>query len=84
MKGLAKRPLGWYVTGYEAITYRHRRPLHMEAYTNETYFDEFVAACEQFEKLLGELRSESARVLEHGVWGTAEPGWRVFSPWMRR
>ena len=36
----------------------------MEAYTNETYFDEFVAACEQFEKLLGELRSESARVLE--------------------
>jgi len=38
----------------------------MEAYTSETYFDEFVAACEQFEKLLGELRSESARVLEHG------------------
>ena len=38
----------------------------MEAYTNETYFDEFAFACEQFEKLLGELRSESARVLEHG------------------
>jgi hypothetical protein len=38
MKGLAKRSLGWYVTGYEAITYRHRRPLHMEAYTNETVF----------------------------------------------
>ena len=38
----------------------------MEAYTNETYFDEFVAAREQFEKLLGELRSEWARILEHG------------------
>ena len=38
----------------------------MEAYTNETYCDEFVAASEQFEKLLGELRSESTRVLEHG------------------
>jgi hypothetical protein len=38
----------------------------MKAYTNERYFDEFVAACEQFEKLLGELRSESTRVLEHG------------------
>ena len=38
----------------------------MEAYTNETSFDEFAFACEQFEKLLGELRSESARVLEHG------------------
>jgi hypothetical protein len=38
----------------------------MEAYTSDTYFDEFVGACEQFEKLLVELRSESARVLEHG------------------
>ena len=32
----------------------------------ETFFDEFVAAREQFEKLMGELRSESARSLEHG------------------
>jgi len=33
---------------------------------NETCFDEFVAAREQFEKLMGELRSESARSLGHG------------------
>jgi hypothetical protein len=38
----------------------------MPGETNETCFDEFVAAREQFEKLMGDLRSESARGLEHG------------------
>ncbi len=38
----------------------------MRGETEETCFDEYVAAREQFEKLLGELRSESARSLEHG------------------
>ena len=38
----------------------------MSGETKETCFDEFVAAREQFEKLMGELRSDSARILEHG------------------
>ena len=38
----------------------------MTAYTREPEFDEFAAAKEQFEKLLGELGSPSARALEHG------------------
>jgi hypothetical protein len=38
----------------------------MPGESKETCFDEFVAAREQFEKLMGELRSESARSLEHG------------------
>jgi hypothetical protein len=38
----------------------------MAGETEETCFDEYVAAREQFEKLMGELRSESARSLEHG------------------
>jgi hypothetical protein len=38
----------------------------MTAYTIEAGFDEFAAAKEQFEKLMGELRSQSARALEHG------------------
>src|SRR5512139_3563483 len=38
----------------------------MLAYTPETGFDEFAAAREQFEKLIGELRSESTRNAEHG------------------
>jgi len=38
----------------------------MTAYTKEAGFDEFAAAKEQFEKLMGELRSQSARALEHG------------------
>lgn len=38
----------------------------MTAYTIETGFDEFAAAREQFEKLTGELRSESTRTLEQG------------------
>ena len=38
----------------------------MTAYTRERDFDEFAAAKEQFEKLLGELGSPSARALEHG------------------
>lgn len=38
----------------------------MTAYTRETYFDEFVAAREQFEKLLCELGAESTRTLAHG------------------
>ena len=38
----------------------------MTAYTNEAGFDEFAAAKEQFEKLLGELGSQSTRTLEHG------------------
>ena len=38
----------------------------MVAYTTEVGFDEFTAAKEQFEKLLGELRSELTRTLEHG------------------
>ena len=36
----------------------------MSGETKETCFDEFVAAREQFEKLMGELRSDSARILE--------------------
>ena len=38
----------------------------MSGETKETCFDEFVAAREQFEKLMGELRSESSPILEHG------------------
>jgi hypothetical protein len=38
----------------------------MIAYTQEACFDEFAAAREQFEKLMGELRSESTQTLEHG------------------
>ena len=38
----------------------------MIAYTTETGFDEFAAAKEQFEKLIGELRSESTQNVEHG------------------
>ena len=38
----------------------------MPAYTRASGFDEFVAAQEPFEKLLGELRTESTRILEHG------------------
>jgi hypothetical protein len=38
----------------------------MLAYTKEARFDEFSAAREQFDKLIGELRSESTRTLEHG------------------
>ncbi len=38
----------------------------MSGESKETCFDEFVAAREQFEKLMGELRSDSARILEHG------------------
>ena len=38
----------------------------MLAYTTETGFDEFAAAREQFEKLIGELRSESTKNVEHG------------------
>ena len=38
----------------------------MIAYTKEACFDEFAAAHEQFEKLMGERRSESTQTLEHG------------------
>lgn len=38
----------------------------MLAYTKEACFDEFSAAREQFEKLIGKLSSESTRTLEHG------------------
>ena len=38
----------------------------MIAYTQEACFDEFAAAREQFEKLMGERRSESTQTLEHG------------------
>ena len=38
----------------------------MPGETKETCFDEFVATREQFEKLMGELRSESARSREDG------------------
>lgn len=38
----------------------------MLAYTTEAGFDEFAAAREQFEKLIGELRSESTQNAEHG------------------
>ena len=38
----------------------------MRAYSNQEYFDEFAAAREQFERLVGKLRSEFARTLEHG------------------
>ena len=38
----------------------------MKAYTKETGFDEFDAAREQFEMMLGNLRSESTQTLEHG------------------
>ena len=38
----------------------------MIAYTRDADFDEFSAAREQFEKLMGELRSESRRTLEPG------------------
>ena len=37
----------------------------MLAYTKEACFDEFSAAREQFEKLIGKLSSESTRTLEH-------------------
>jgi hypothetical protein len=38
----------------------------MTVYTNDADFDEFSAAREQFEKLIGKLRSEPTRTLEHG------------------
>ena len=38
----------------------------MLAYTTEADFDEFAMAKEQFEKMIGELRSESTQTLEHG------------------
>jgi len=38
----------------------------MTAYTTEAEFDEFAMAKEQFEKMIGELRSESTRTREHG------------------
>jgi len=38
----------------------------MIAYTKEACFDEFAATREPFEKLMGELRSESTQTLEHG------------------
>ena len=38
----------------------------MPGEAKDACFDEYVAAREQFEKLMGELRSESARSLEHG------------------
>ena len=38
----------------------------MAGETKESGLDEFVAAREQLAKLIGELRSESARILEHG------------------
>jgi hypothetical protein len=38
----------------------------MLAYTTEADFDEFVAAKEQFEEMISQLRSESTRTLEHG------------------
>ena len=38
----------------------------MIAYPTNDGFDEFSAAKEQFEKLLGDLRAESSRTLEHG------------------
>jgi hypothetical protein len=38
----------------------------MPGETKDACIDEYVAAREQFEKLMGELRSESSRILEHG------------------
>ena len=38
----------------------------MIAYTKDAGFDEFAAAREQLEKMIGKLRSESTRTLEHG------------------
>jgi hypothetical protein len=38
----------------------------MTEYTNQTNFDDYAAAREQFEKLMGELRAESAQKLDHG------------------
>jgi len=38
----------------------------MIAYTKEACFDEFAATREPFEKLMGELGSESTQTLEHG------------------
>lgn len=38
----------------------------MKAYTIDADFDEFATAKEQFEKMVGALRSESTRTLEHG------------------
>jgi hypothetical protein len=38
----------------------------MIVYPQEARFDEFAAAREQFEKLMGERRSESTQTLEHG------------------
>ena len=39
----------------------------MPAYTTDVCFDEFAAACDCFQELIGELRSESARLLDHGA-----------------
>ncbi len=38
----------------------------MTAYPTEAEFDEFAMVKEQFERMIGELRSESTRTLEHG------------------
>ncbi|MDJ0863113.1 MAG: ISKra4 family transposase, partial [Gammaproteobacteria bacterium] len=38
----------------------------MKAYTKEHPFDEFTAAKEQFDYVVGELQSESCETLEHG------------------
>ncbi len=53
--------------GYETMTYPHRRPLHMSVYTRDGGIDEFAVACEWFRNLVGELRSESTRLLDHGA-----------------
>ncbi len=37
----------------------------MPAYTTEVCSDEFAAACDCFQELMGELRSESTRLLHH-------------------
>ncbi len=39
----------------------------MSAYTRDGGIDEFAAACEWFQNLVGELRSESTRLLDHGA-----------------
>ena len=39
----------------------------MSAYTRDGGIDEFAAACDCFQELIGALRSESTRLLEHGA-----------------
>ena len=63
----------WFVRdGSEVVVYSSKtdylrpRPLKMPGESKETRFDEFVATREQSEKLMGALRSESARSREHG------------------